>query len=275
MSFAIRNNLQNLSQVSQMKKNQEEMNRTLEHLSSGRRILSAMEDPAGIAQSSRFRAEINSLDAAYRNTSQAQGMLQTAEGGMEQMESMLVRLQELSVQAASGIQSSSRDAINDEASQILSEIDRIAGSTQFGGESLLAGGFETEIQVGDGSGEDSRLGVSLPDLTTASLSGGGGLVVDMTSKEGALASMEKISQAIDQLASARSDLGATSNRLGYAQSNLIVAMENKTAAESVIADADMATEMSEFARTSILQDAQTAMLAQANLSAESVARLLK
>ncbi len=275
MSFAIRNNLQNLSQVSQMKKNQEEMNRTLEHLSSGRRILSAMEDPAGIAQSSRFRAEINSLDAAYRNTSQAQGMLQTAEGGMEQMESMLVRLQELSVQAASGIQSSSRDAINDEASQILSEIDRIAGSTQFGGESLLAGGFETEIQVGDDGGENSRLGVSLPDLTTASLSGDGGLVVDMTSKEGALASMEKISQAIDQLASARSDLGATSNRLGYAQSNLIVAMENKTAAESVIADADMATEMSEFARTSILQDAQTAMLAQANLSAESVARLLK
>ena len=167
MPFRINNNPTAITSLRHLQRNQNLMNKLVERLSSGSRITSAADDAAGLAASSRMRAEIAALETASRNTAQAGSMTQVAEGGMAQIGDMLVRLKELGTQAASGNASANAEVIQNEADAIMAEIDRVAGATTYDGTSLLNGSAGTvEIQVGDTGGAESKMEVAFGDVTT-------------------------------------------------------------------------------------------------------------
>jgi len=249
---------------------------SLEKIASGTRIARAADDSAGLSISSKMTADIRSLRQANRNANDGISMVQVAEGGMNEVGSILTRFRELSIQAASDtIGDKERGFINKEMVQLRSEIDRISQTTEFNGHKLLNGEGKTlEIQVGlHNSPELDRFHFDTQKLniSTAAL---GVADVNTASKEDAQTNLAKIDSAITRLSENRAEVGALQNRLGSSVTNLGIYEENLSAAKSRIYDVDVASESSELTRTNILAQAGTAVLSQANSNAQGALKLL-
>jgi flagellin len=273
MGLRIQNNIAALNAHKNLTISDSALSKSLERLSSGYRINRAADDAAGLAISQGMRADIASYKVASRNVSEANAMVQVAEGAYDQIGNMLVRLKELATQAASANAGNDRDKINAEATALLAEIGRISDSTEYAGAGLLDGSLGTQtFQVGSTADTFSQIEVSFGTVSTAA----GSLNIaslDLSTAGGAQTALTSVDTAIDTLNDSRGALGAIQNRLGYASANLSTTIENVQAAESVILDVDMASEMTTFTKNQILLQAGTAMLAQANMAPQVVLSL--
>lgn len=250
--------------------NNTNMSKTMEKLSSGNRINRAADDAAGLAISEKMNYQINGLNQAQRNAQDGISLLQTAEGDLTEVHSMLQRMNTLANQAANGTyQKEDRDNLQKEVDQLVEEIDRITGNSNFNGVDLLKASGKVSFQIGVTKAE--TLEVTLTDNGTTKL-GVNGLKVD--TQTAAASSLAKIKSAISQVSTNRANLGAYQNRLEHTINSLGVTSENLSAANSRIKDADMATEMTAFTKNQILVQAGTAMLAQANSAPQAVLKLL-
>ncbi|MGZ3693855.1 MAG: flagellin N-terminal helical domain-containing protein [Bdellovibrionota bacterium] len=249
---------------------------TLNKLSSGQRITKAGDDAAGLAISEKLKGSIRSMQQANRNANDGISLIQTAEGGINEVSNILLRLRELSVQSASDtVGDVERGFTNKEFQALKGEVDRIAQVTKFNGRNLLNGSGETlDFQVGiENSPENDRLqyATSATDVTLGKL----GLSNTGTmTKADAQENLAKIDMAIQGVNENRAGLGALQNRLTSTVSNLSISSENLAAANSRIRDADMALETSELTKASILSQAGTAVLSQANSSQNLALKLL-
>jgi flagellin len=238
----------------------------MEKLSSGYRINRAADDAAGLAISEKLRAQIKGLAQAQRNAQDAVSLVQTAEGSLTEVHSMLQRVRELAVQYQNGtLSASDKTAITSEVGQLTAEIERIGGSAKFNGINLLNTSGTVTFQVGADDGDSIS-------VATVSLGSSVSLASLSLANSTAIAS---IVAAIDSVSSTRATFGAVQNRLEHTLSNLAVYQENLVSSESRIRDVDMAEEMVSFTKLQILQQAGTAMLAQANQSPQSVLSLLR
>ncbi|GMN99925.1 flagellin N-terminal helical domain-containing protein [Parageobacillus thermoglucosidasius] len=245
--------------------------KNMEKLSSGLRINRAGDDAAGLAISEKMRGQIRGLEMAAKNSQDAISLIQTAEGALNETHAILQRMRELAVQGANDTNTTAdRNQIQQELNQLLSEIDRIADTTQFNTKNLLDGSFTGTFQVGANDGQVIALSITAMDTSGLGI---GSISVD--SNANASASMSLIDAAIAKVSTERSKLGAYQNRLEHTINNLQTSAENLTAAESRIRDVDMAKEMMEFTKNNILTQAAQAMLAQANQQPQSVLQLLR
>ncbi len=252
------------------------LDRSLERLSSGFRINRAGDDAAGLAISENLRAQIRGLRQASRNAQDGVSLVQVAEGSLNEISSILIRLRELAVQAASDtIGPVERQFLNVEFDQLLSEIDRIADSTEFNGTQLLSGtGSILDFQVGtrnDPNIDRLSFDASKADANTAALGMNLTSVADKASAQNTLAAIDS---AIVSVSAMRADFGAIQNRLQSTISNLAVSVENMSAANSRIRDVDVAEETAELTKNNILLQAGTSVLAQANQTAQTALTLL-
>jgi len=271
MALRINTNVAAINAHRQLLGTEAKLNSSMEKLSSGYRINRASDDAAGLAIANRLRANVRSLTVASRNVNEAKSLLNIAEGAASQIESILERMKELATQAASDNTSTTDKAkLNAEYQQLIQEIDRIVDDTDYQGTALLDGTFTGTFQVGSGdtSGVDT-LTVSIDALDSATLTADG----DLTTAANATTELGAVDDAIDSLSTVLGNIGAGMNRLDYTYANIQVTIENFSASESVIRDADMAAEMVTFTKNQILLQAGTAMLAQANMSTQNVLSL--
>lgn len=275
----INTNITSLIGQNNLNKSQSSLQTAMERLSSGLRINSAKDDAAGQAIANRMTAQITGMNQASRNANDGISLVQTMEGGLDQINDNLQRIRELSVQAASDTNSGvDRDAIATEINQRLEEIDRIAGGTNFNGTALLDGDADSlTIQIGAGTTDNDVIEVSLSDATT----GGLGLSDAIDATDGAFdhADAQNMIDAVDDalgtLNTTRATLGATLNRFDSVVDNLSTTSTNLSSAKSRIEDADYAVEVSNMTRAQILQQAGTSVLAQANQVPQSALSLLQ
>jgi len=274
MSMYINTNVAAINAHRNLGFNNTQMGKTMEKLSSGYRINRAADDAAGLAISEKMRFQINGYNQAMRNAQDGISLLQTGEGALTEVHSMLQRLNVLANQSANGTLEDETDRayLQKEVSQLLEEIDNIASTTKFNGISLLSGSAgEVTFQVGyEGS---TTISINLSSgVSSDDLFGTGG--IDISTAAGARAALSTIQEAIGKVSELRATFGAVQNRLEHTINNLGVNAENLSASESRIRNADMAKEMTEFTRNQILVQAGTAMLAQANAVPQNVLRLL-
>ena len=277
-----------LAQASLMR-NERALNTAMEQLSTGKKINSAGDNAAGLAISTRMSSQIRGLDAAIRNANDAISMVDTAEGALDEITAMLQRMRELAVQAGTGTtDSADRTYLNQEFVALRTEIDRIADNTKWNGRNILdgsAGGSTGASTVAFGIGQD---GVKTQTLSTSfgnfnnetgKLSGLASKVITGTTIASAInmasKSITEIDVVIGDVSSQRASFGAISNRLTHAVDNLTNVKTNSEASRSRILDTDYAAATSELARTQIIQQAGTAMLAQANQLPQTVLALLQ
>lgn len=248
-----------------------DISRSIEKLSSGLRINRAGDDASGLAVSERLRSQIRGLNQAQKNALDSISFIQTAEGSLQEVHSILHRLRELAVQSSNAIYSvEDRSLIQVEVSQLVQEIDRIADTTEFNRFKILDGSNKSfQFQVG--ANADQNITVVMKTMTAAAIDISG---ISMSTVESANEALSRVDRAVDTVSRQRATFGAVQNRLDHVVSNLAVAAENLQAAESRIRDTNMASEIVNFVRAKILQDSGLAMLMQANLKPESVLKLL-
>lgn len=266
MGFRISTNVQSLAAQRTLGNQRQELNHQLEKLASGERIVRAADDAAGLAISEKFRAEIRSTRQANRNTQDAISLVQVAEGGLNEVSNILIRMRELSIQSASDTITDKERAFTDKETQALKgELDRISATTRFNGVGLLNGqGPNLEFQVGTGpSPERDRIGydVASANSTAAFL---GVDSVSTATKQDSQANLDKLDAAISSVSGNRANFGALQNRLQSTMNNLMIQDENISAANSRIRDADIALETAELTKRTILTNAGVSTLAQAN-----------
>lgn len=243
----------------------------MERLSSGKRINSAKDDAAGLAIATRMDAKVRGLNQAVRNSNDGISLAQTAEGAMGEVSNILVRMRELAVQSASGTTAASdRTAIQTETTALLSQINDIAGRTDFNGTNLLNAAGTFSIQTGVDTGQ--TVDIAFVSMNTTGLAVA---AIDMSTAAGASTAMGLLDTAIDTVATERSKVGAAQNRLEATVNNLTSTATNLTEARSRIEDADFSAELTKLASAQILSQASTAMLAQANQSQQGVMNLLR
>ncbi len=268
MGLRIATNISSINSQRHMVNTRKLLDRSLERLSSGYRINKAGDDAAGLAISEKLRAKTRGLVQAQRNASDGISLIQVAEGGLEEVQNILVRLRELGVQAASDtIGNQERRYLNEEYQALKEEIDRVANVTEFNGTVLLDGtGGSLDIQVNTGG--QNLLGVDRisfdafrADVNTDKL---GLEELSVDTKVNAQRSLTILDQAIEHVSSVRGELGAIDNRLSSTIRNLSVSIENLSAANSRIKDVDIAEETSELTKNNILMQAGTSVLQQAN-----------
>lgn len=253
MGFRIQNNIEALNAQRNLMVSSTSMAKSLQRLSSGYRINSAADDAAGLAISQQFRADIASYKVASQNVSEANALLQVAEGAMDQIGNILTRLKELATQAASANAGANIAKINAEATTLISEMDRISSSTKYANSVLLNGSFTAAtFQVGTSSATYDQISLSLGTVSSAAL---GLSSFSLSSATFAQAGLDTLNTAISTLSDRRGDVGAAQNRLSYANANLSITIENYTAAESTIRDVNMASEMTTFTKNQILVQA--------------------
>ena len=253
---------------------QTQVESSLRAIASGSRVSRAGDDPAGFAVAESLRAQITGTKQAEMNGEAAQGMLQTAEGALNEQNNILIRLRELAVNSASDtVGETERGYLNEEATQLTAEFDRIAQSTRYGGRQLLTGsGTDYEFQVGSGAGSENVVSFKADADTTSSNAGIGGL--DIESKGGARSALDDIDGALEKVAGARANFGAVQGRLQHSVDNLGATFENLSASRSRIADANVAEESSKLAQARVQEQASVAVMAQANQSSAQALRLL-
>jgi flagellin len=233
--------------------------KSVEKLSSGLRINRAADDAAGLAISEKLRAQVNGVNQAQRNAQDGISMVQTAEGALNEVHSILQRIRELAVQYANGTNDTdSQASISAEVTQLQGAITDISTNTKFNGVSLLTGGNDVDFQIGADEGQS--LTVSFGDIDTSAA---------------VVSSISTVDTAIADISTLRGTFGAAQNRLEHTVASLGVASENLAASESRIRDLDVAAEMVNFTKTQILQQAGTAILAQANSAPQNILTLLR
>ena len=278
MSTVINTNVKALVSTSALVKNGRVMANTMESLSTGSRINKSSDDAAGLSIRENMTAQIKGLNAAVRNANDAISMLQTADGALNEVADMLQRMRELGTLAQNDTYSTAqRVAMNDEFAQLQSEIDRIADNTQWNGMNLLdgtggnwGGGSLFTFQVGANAGQ--TISVAIAGMGIASLGISAVSIGTVTDARDAVTALD---DAISVLNTRRSVLGSVINRLTHAVDNLTNVSQNATESRSRVTDTDYATATSELARTQIIQQAATAILAQANQQPQMVLSLLK
>jgi len=276
MGLRINTNVASLNAQRSLGQTRMAMERTLEKLSSGQRINRAGDDAAGLAISENLKAQIRGLSQAERNAYDGISLVQIAEGSLTEVSNILIRLRELAVQAASDtIGATERKFLNVEFEQLISEIDRIANSTEFNGVPLLNGtGTVFDIQIGtrnDPIIDRLTFDASSSDVNVAAL---GLNLASVSDKMSAQNSLSIIDQAITSLSGIRANFGALQNRLQSTVNNLAVSIENISAANSRVRDADVASETAELTKNNILVQAGTSVLAQANSYSKNALQLI-
>ncbi|MGO4489795.1 flagellin N-terminal helical domain-containing protein [Microbacterium sp. 2RAF4] len=276
MGMQISTNVSALNAYRNLSNTQNDLSKSLEKLSSGFRINRAADDAAGLAISEGLRSQVNGLNVAARNAQDGISVIQTAEGALTEVHSILQRVRDLTAQGANDSNNAkSRDAIQKEINTLGDELTRIAGSTNFNGIKLLSGGDTLTFQVGAGSvAAEDQISVALTDFATlgADIKTLAGTMTDAATYGAALAGIDTQIQAVS---TARAGYGALQNRFESTINSLNVSAENLSAAESRIRDTDMASEMVKFTSKNILSQAGTAMLAQANQANQGVLQLLR
>ena len=296
MSLVVNTNVGSLNAQRSLTASASELKTAMERLSSGKKINSAADDAAGFAIAERMTAQIRGLNMATKNANDGLSMLAVIENATNDVTDMLHRMRELAVQATNDTNGSQDKAyLNGEVSQLLQEIDRVASQTQYNGQTVLNGGFVNKsIQVGTEANQDITFsidGIKTIDLGLGSmqdrvdgngdvvLDGDGNAVQDLVAtinlNSDPSAALQKISNAIEQVAGDRAEYGALQNRLEYTVSNLMNVAEFTTAARSRIEDADFAAESARLAKAQVLQQTGTAMLAQANASSQLALSLVR
>ena len=276
MGLRIQNNVEAFNTHRQLTATSVQASKSMEKLSSGYRINRAADDAAGLAISEKMRGQIGGLAQAQRNAQDGISLVQTAEGALSEVHSMLQRVRDLRVQYANGtLSSDDKDAIRAEAVQLTTEITAIQDKTQFNGKDLLKGtqGSVT-FQVGANDNEtitaatsNINLGTGMAEITNINA---------MSTDAGFTAiGISDVDLGLKEISALRADFGAVQNRLEHRLNNLATYQENLTSSESRIRDVDMASEMTKFTKLNILQQAGTSMLAQANQAPQGVLSLLR
>jgi flagellin len=275
----INHNMSALYANRQVKFNELDLNKDIEKLSTGMRINRGGDDASGLAVSEKLRSQIRGLNQAGRNIENAVSFIQTTEGYLSETQDIMHRVRELAVQSANGIYTQEdRMQIQVEVSQLVDEVNRIASHAQFNGMNMLTGRFangaggtqQMFFQVG--ANMDQRKQVFIGTMTAAALGLRG---ISISTPDKANAVIGTVDNALQQVSRQRADLGAYQNRFEMASKGVAVAAENLQAAESLIRDTDMASQMVDYTKNSILMQSSTAMLAQANLKPRSVLQLLQ
>lgn len=271
----IQHNMSAINTHRQLGVNAGNLGKNVEKLSSGYRINRAADDAAGLSISERMRAQIRGMEQASRNSQDGISLVQTAEGALQTVNNMLVRVKELATQAANGTYSATNDLkrINEELSELTKEIENIKDNTKFNGIKLLDGTAGTiSLQIGQEASQVLGLNAASFNLSAVYNAVNGW---DLDTQVKATAVLSGIDAQINAVSSARSYLGANQNRLENTINNLNITSENLTAAESRIRDVDMAKEQMQFTKNNILTQAAQAMLAQANQLPQGVLQLLR
>ncbi len=270
----INTNVKSLITQAALERNARDLGVAMHRLSTGKRINTAADDAAGLAISNKMTSQIKGLDQAVRNANDAIAMMQTAEGATIEVTNMLQRMRELAVQAANGTNSSvNQSALQAEFSQLQAEISRISDNTEWNGMKVIGASAGTyNYQIGANSGQ--QLSVVFKDLDGASMSAVQSAVGTSLSASWTTA-IGDLDRAIAEIDSFRADLGSKMNRLEYTVDNLNNVSINTSESRSRILDANYAAESSELSRTQIIQQAATAVLAQANVDQQSVLKMLQ
>jgi flagellin len=281
MGLTINTNIDAMDAYRNLNSTSMSLSKSLQRLSSGLRINSAQDDAAGLSISQNLQSQITGFKQASSNAQDGISLLQTADGALTETTNLLQRVRQLTVQASNvgANDTASRAAIGGEVTQALAEIDRIASATVFGSKNLLDGsqaaGFT--FQVGYSGSSYNQINVAISGMSTGALLKGttSAALVQAITGSNASAALASIDAALTAVTSARSNIGAYENRLASTISNLGVAVQNLSASQSRIQDTDMASEMTQFSKLQILQQAGTAMLSQANSLPSSILTLLK
>ena len=284
MPVRIFNNIPSLNAQRILGINNDRLATSVERIASGIRINRGADDAAGLAISESLRSDIRALRQAVRNANDGISLINVTEGALNEQAGILIRLRELSSQAATGtVGSTERATIQLEFTALRNEIDRIANSTEFNGQKLVDGSLASGvsassqilIQVGIDSTSSSRINLNTDvNLTSISATALGIDILSVTTAAAALTALDSINSAIDTVTAGRGKVGAVQNRLVRTISNLSIGVENLQAAESAIRDADIAEEVALLTRNQILVQSSTAMVGQANLIPQSVLQLL-
>lgn len=276
MPLIINTNTASLEAQKNLNLNQGSLQKAFQRLSSGYRINVAADDAAGLAISESMRAQVRSYSVAERNANNAISMAQTAEGGLGQISGILIRMREISVQAANGdLTVTDRGFLDTEFQQLKAEIDRLAEATEFNGKEMLAGANSSiDFQVGINTSTFDTItmtfgGINLSALGLSAASLSGGTAVN------AKASIDAIDAAFTVVSTRRADFGAAQNRLEISVANTVSIRTNLSAANSRIRDVDVAVETANLARSQVLLQAGTSMLAQANQQSQVALSLLQ
>ncbi|MFW6386520.1 MAG: flagellin [Bacillota bacterium] len=274
----INTNIAALNSYNQLTSTNKSMEKSLSRLSSGKRINSAADDAAGLAISEKMKGQVSGMAKAQRNSQDGISLIQTAEGALQETQSMLQRMRELSVQSANDTNTDEdRAELQKEVEQLSEQIDDIAKDTEFNTKTLMTGGYSSDgLKFQVGANEDQTIELTLDDMTASGLEvvAGSGEDIDIATQSDAESAIETIDGALSGVSSERASLGATQNRLDHINNNLGVSEENLTAANSRIEDVDMSREMMSFTKSQILQQGGTAMMAQANQMPQGVLQLL-
>ena len=278
----IQNNLMAMNAHRALGNNNTATSKSLEKLSSGFKINRAGDDAAGLAISEKMRSQIKGLETAQSNANDGISMVQTAEGALTEVHSMLNRMVELATKSANGTVDDSvdRKAIAAEVTSLAAEINRISSNTKFNGTAILSGSAKITLQVGETAAQTIGVGIVAMSSTALSIAASTSTAVaagkiSVSSQTTASDAILKINNAINKVSTQRAALGAVQNRLEHTINNLGVTSENITAAESRIRDVDMAKEMMSFTKNNILAQAAQSMLAQANQQPQGVLQLLR
>lgn len=264
MGLRINTNVPSIAAQRVLQGQQKRLEHSSQALASGKRIVQAADDAAGLSISEGLRGQIRGLAQARNNAFNAGSSIQISEGGLSEVTNILIRLRELGIQAASdNVGEKERVLLDEEAQQLILESDRIAKTTQFGSQKLLDGsGGEMTFHVGPFAGEENTISYTLDANATAGELGIDG--VSVTDKSGAVDSLGKVDEALEKIGKMRANFGAVQSRLNATVSNLDIQYENLNAANSRLMDVDVAKETAELASAQVLQSAAISVLAQAN-----------
>ena len=274
----INNNISSLYASRMENINTTNLQKSMEKLSSGEKINRAGDDAAGLSISEKMRSQIRGLNQASKNVSNGVSFIQTTEGYLNETSDILQRIRELAVQGSNGIYSDEdRMQIQVEVSSLVAEVDRIASSAQFNGFNMLTGRFaEIGMNFQVGANMDQSVEVKIGDMSATALGlKGQDDMITVADRDSANRTIGTIDEALKLVNKQRADLGASQNKFEMAQKGIDVASENLTNADSVMRDTDFASEMVNYTKNSILQQASTAMLSQANSSSSNVLNLLR
>ncbi|MEG0938077.1 MAG: flagellin domain-containing protein [Comamonas sp.] len=281
MGMTINTNLQSLNAQRNLSSSQSSLATSMQRLSSGLRLNSAKDDAAGLAISERMNAQVRGMNVAVRNANDGISLAQTAEGALGKIGENLQRMRELAVQAANDTNGSAdRTSMDKEFKQLAEENDRVIKNTKFNGQELLTGSGGASgsftFQVGANTASDNQIKLATSDMSNQLTSATAGSTATLgTTASSASAAMTALDTAIDKVNEQRATFGAAQNRFDAVIANLQVAAENTSAARSRITDADFAQETANLSRSQILQQAGTAMIAQANQLPQGVLSLLR
>jgi flagellin len=287
MSMSVNTNIGSLNAQRNLNKSQSSLSTSMQRLSSGLRVNSAKDDAAGLAIAERMNAQVKGMNVAVRNANDGISLAQTAEGALATVGDALQRMRELAVQSSNSTNSDSdKDSLDKEFGELAKEIQRVLGGTTFNGKHILAtDAGSLTFQVGANTTTDDSISITTTNMTSlASITtiagtdnaGTGRAKIDSTADATAIATViDDIDTAIDAVNSERATMGASQNRFDSVISNLQSSIENQSAARSRIMDADFASETANMSRAQILQQAGTAMVAQANQLPQQVLKLLQ